>query len=1081
MAHENDNNPRENPCTDELLDDPAGTDPPGAIPPPGGFEPEPPAPPAPPEGNQPFPEPARNEDFSNPGAPDPAASDRMEDNAAINEIDFSSATREVSTFNGRNFVPLASLYNSLLQNTSYNFNHTVVKRAAATVGTTPQTNPGDNFRESMLSFFTDGGDVAEIAGTILRGQDVAAQIFGSHLLPRHKREVFLYSPFGRDLSHDFFQNTNAFGFNVPFEVPDRMVRPRSEPAFPALEGESRSALFEQYIFKFRENIFLNATSPNREAEVYIDTMPAGIRKEEFYDIFCLGGRSSAWRTISEDLSQETKDFYKAGLFKFPLNNQKQLFTDFCFDAPASFYEKEVNNILISPSHMADIEAEVKNPSFYSESELLVSESEIPNVYKFYDAKRTIKNLTERTEDGTIRDIDGLTEDQESSLSTARRVVQSYTDINERNNVYQTPEVLKFTHRKVEKFKEINDLIFKRRILKRKDTSLAQFLDEGIDIAPENYVRIKINSSEVGIVNNFLKKNNLDLAILEYISSPAGPEGRATITSLLDDKFITNDLNPTSEGTVDITNNDIVVNNVKLDFHPRFSTQGLGPIVGKIQNDQINIEEYPLKYDNWDNKQLLSLDTLIQKNLFMDQLNSYIAEAGIQRTFHDIMSGKKAYSEVIGYKVLKYKVLSEEEVISRQSILDIDRQNRGGFGPRRLAEPRQLVQTFYFMDSDGVEEFEYIDSQVVPGREYEYEIYTINFVIATDYRYIRDQTFFNWQRPTGLEGAPLVSEEGLRRIFPGLDSVRHDSFTLGIITDRNFCLIPAPFFRKTVRPEDARPMAPQVTFLPYQGVEDKFAIFFDTNYGETRESRIWFRTGVQNYKINFKTDTLPSHFLCVRIEEEPSRWQDFYTSRTRRDFVVPSYGKTGFLMQDIEPNKTYYYVFRALDNYDPSEDGELPKDLSSLSAAKATSSNPTSIYKVRVVSYDAGIFMELDVHEMKPSSSKFVRKFENMLKISPAMRQKVVNFSQVLNVEASEDESTMNRLRRELQLANPGDNFEFQKSAPQLGLLSLGPSEPARSVWGRKFKFRITSKKTGKKMDLNIGFKQSKDPSPEPLS
>ena len=150
MAHDNDNDPRENPCTDELLDDPTGTDPPGNLPPPGGgFEAEPPQPPRPPAGEQPFPSPARNEDFSNPGAPDPAAPDRMEDNAAINEIGFSSATREVSTFNGRNFVPLASLYNSLLGSTSYNFNHTAVKSAAATVGTTPQANPGDNFRESM--------------------------------------------------------------------------------------------------------------------------------------------------------------------------------------------------------------------------------------------------------------------------------------------------------------------------------------------------------------------------------------------------------------------------------------------------------------------------------------------------------------------------------------------------------------------------------------------------------------------------------------------------------------------------------------------------------------------------------------------------------------------------------------------------------------------------------------------------------------------------------------------------------------------------------------------------------------------
>ena len=40
-------------------------------------------------------------------------------------------------------------------------------------------------------------------------------------------------------------------------------------------------------------------------------------------------------------------------------------------------------------------------------------------------------------------------------------------------------------------------------------------------------------------------------------------------------------------------------------------------------------------------------------------------------------------------------------------------------------------------------------------------------------------------------------------------------------------------------------------------------------------------------------------------------------------------------------------------------------------------------------------------------------------------------------------------------------------------LPLGLEE--EKVWGKKFKIRVTSKKTGKKLDLNITFKKSYDP------
>lgn len=1072
MAHENDNDPTINPCLD---DQPAG---PGeentAEPEENTAEPEDAVePPPPPPGEEPFPSPAENQDYSNPEAANPAAPDRMEDNAAINEIDFASSTRELSTFNGRRFISLPSLYASVADESAQNLNHLAIKKAASITGIS-KNFVGDNFRETMLNFFTDDGDIAEIAREVasyqMRNPQEDYPELGSWLL-KHKRETFLYSPFGNNNSHEFFENTNVFGFNVPFVAANRAVRPSSDPAILADPNETRSAILEQYQFDFKEECYLNAIEPNRLGLSYLDTLPLETTPQQFYDIFCFGSRSSAWQEISQDMSAETKDFYRAGVIKFGIGDEKSQFFDFCFDSPAAFFEQEANNILISPSHTVNFESNVGNPSFYTNSELLKPESQIPNIYKFYNAKETVRNLTELSETGERIDREGLSERQASSLATARALIQSYTSIAEGENAYQTPEVLKFTHKNVAKFKEIQDLVFREKKIKREDTALSQFIEEELDIMPSNYVKFKIGTSQAGIINNFLKNNNLDLAILELLESGnPGAHPLRNITRLLDDRFITNDLNPTSEGVVDITNNDIVANNLKTRIYPLL--EGLQGIVQKIRNDRIQIDEYPLKYENWDNKQLLALDTLVQKSIFMDQMNSYIANSGIQRSFHDIMLGKKAYSEVLGYKVCKYRVLTEEEFAQAQR--EAEEAPEPDFGNRDSIEPRTLVQTFYFMDSDEVREFEYIDSQVIPGVEYEYEIYTLNFVIASKYRYYREQSIISWQRPAGLDGAPLLSEEDLRRIYPGLEEVNHQRMTLGVISDRECSIIAAPFFKKIIRPEDKKPLFPQVTLLPYHGIDNKIGFLFNTNYGKIREKRIWFKRGVQNYKVNFETDSFPSHFLCVRIEEEPTEWQDFYNSETRQDFLVPSHGKTGFLHQDIEPNKQYYYVFRSIDNYDPEEDGELPKDLALMANSTALSSNPTSIFKVRVVSYDAGIFVEFEPYEMKPKHQVFLKSFENVLKISPAMRQKVINFDQVLNTEAALDESTMNRLRRELGLQNPGDTFEFQKDAPQVAFLSLGPSDQDSAVWERNFKFRVTSKKTGKKIDLNIVFKQTKD-------
>ena len=69
--------------------------------------------------------------------------------------------------------------------------------------------------------------------------------------------------------------------------------------------------------------------------------------------------------------------------------------------------------------------------------------------------------------------------------------------------------------------------------------------------------------------------------------------------------------------------------------------------------------------------------------------------------------------------------------------------------------------------------------------------------------------------------------------------------------------------------------------------------------------------------------------------------------------IPSYGKVGFFLDTIEPNKYYYYMFRAIDNYDFEKPDKN----------KYMYSNPTEVFRVRMVSYENGIFLEMEPYEM----------------------------------------------------------------------------------------------------------------------
>ena len=143
------------------------------------------------------------------------------------------------------------------------------------------------------------------------------------------------------------------------------------------------------------------------------------------------------------------------------------------------------------------------------------------------------------------------------------------------------------------------------------------------------------------------------------------------------------------------------------------------------------------------------------------------------------------------------------------------------------------------------------------------------------------------------------------------------------------LIEAPFFEKIVETRDMPPMTPQVNWLPYQGVDDKIGILLTTDYGEIEEPWLFHKrpysegveeTLISKYgmdkkgMIKWKTDSMPDAFMIFRLENPPESYEWFHSKAGER-YVgpkqgplmtkrIPSYGKVGFFLDTIEPNKYY---------------------------------------------------------------------------------------------------------------------------------------------------------------------------------
>lgn len=252
----------------------------------------------------------------------------------------------------------------------------------------------------------------------------------------------------------------------------------------------------------------------------------------------------------------------------------------------------------------------------------------------------------------------------------------------------------------------------------------------------------------------------------------------------------------------------------------------------------------------------------------------------------------------------------------------------------------------------------------------------------------------------------------------------------------------PFFETNGTISDNPPVPPEVTMIPYRGVKDRILFNLNSSVGEYEMQPVTFNRleeiKVQEIreskrlppdsKITYKTDDRVEAFEIYRLETPPEKIEDFannlrkYLETDVSSLTIQKASSASFI-DNLNPNTDYYYTFRAVDIH-----GNV--------------SNPTEVRKVRIVENDGAIYPLIEIYQMKKITPQTTsKKCKKLLNIVPRTTQTLINTSK----------------------SNMGDGL----SAKNVKRVVLGQEEVG--LFGKKFKIRLTSHKTGKQIDLNINF------------
>jgi len=334
--------------------------------------------------------------------------------------------------------------------------------------------------------------------------------------------------------------------------------------------------------------------------------------------------------------------------------------------------------------------------------------------------------------------------------------------------------------------------------------------------------------------------------------------------------------------------------------------------------------------------------------------------------------------------------------------------------------RNAIQTFYITnDSDS---FRLIDTQVKTNTMYNYKVSEVRFVVGNQIAIIGTR---NHKKGTifSVENTPI-----------GL-------------------LIEIPVYSRLKAVGLPPPPPPQVFFGTRQDSEKKIFIKMIPSIGEYYYEPIVInqedeqnnsmikamRTGNENKPLYRYYDGFIGYTL-YRLDHAPKNYESFEYSE-HYEVTRPGIQKNVTFRDSVEKNKKYYYMVQAHNRY-------------------GLKSFPSTIYEVELV--QSGEDSKIVQKEYQfPTRSVYAKtiKMRSLLQVIPSGQQTVLDpLVDAMNLDT--------------------DIIETNSYGDYLDRVRLGNVE--ERVWGRNFKIRLTSKDTGRKIDLNVKFDIKKKKSNQQL-
>jgi hypothetical protein len=332
---------------------------------------------------------------------------------------------------------------------------------------------------------------------------------------------------------------------------------------------------------------------------------------------------------------------------------------------------------------------------------------------------------------------------------------------------------------------------------------------------------------------------------------------------------------------------------------------------------------------------------------------------------------------------------------------------------------------------------YVDRDVVPIQNFYFYVgnFTDNSIAFIDnqihidkkYRYAVKYVYFN---------------KLFKYFYQERRNVEDYSFNL-LQIENAYNLLEVPFYEQQISVKDIAPVKVAMNIFTEYNKSDYIKILLET-YSAKIENPFGLTESENQYFADLKTqnnglvsfqDTNFTSFEIFRIEKEPFSFQDF----AGEPYLILQSSMTAF-SDKIKPNTNYYYVIRT-------------KKVGGVS-------DLSDIYSVKIIYENGAIIPRISLHKLKTLEEKVLestiktKTFNKFVKISPSLVQAMVQ--EAAGMRETYKNSTI-RVMPDTQ------NFKI------LNEIWQNNGDISENINKLRFKVRITSRSTGKKLDINLNF------------